>query len=213
MFEFSQNTKQRIKSSFLFLLTGFKTIIATLLSIFVHQVCTTSGQECSVTENLTDLTSFNAAVVSFNFITLGIFVGMYILEFYRENWCMNWLDVEKTLPADNLKTEIEAYTDIKTRLRVLNVRYCRYAVFLSGVVLINVLLSAILMTQYYGGYKTITSFLTNVFLVCDKLYACVYISHASYRDMLPYSAYMKDYIVFNAIDKKHKLTPVQALAA
>ena len=207
MFVFSQDATQHIKTTFLFFFTGFKTILATLLSLFVHQVCT-DGQECTFSENVTDLTLFNTVAVFFNFITLGIFLGMYFLEFYRENWCIKWLDIEKTLPSDNLKTEIQAYTDIKERLQVLNIRYCRYAIFLSGITAINVILSAILVCQYYGGYKTITSFLTNVFLVCDKLYACVYISHASYKEMLPYSAYMKDYIVFNTIDKKHKMTSV-----
>ena len=182
-------------------------MIATLLSVFVHQVCL-SNQECTLSENVSDLTPFNAAVVAFNFFTLGIFIGMYVLEFHRENWCINWLDIEKALPSDNLKFEIEAYADIKARLRVLNVRYCRYAIFLSGITIINVIFSAILVSQYYGGYKTITGFLTSVFLVCDKLYACVYISHASYRDMLPYSAYIKDYVIFNTIDRKHKMTQI-----
>ena len=136
---------------------------------------------------------------------------MYILEFYRENWCINWLDIDKTLPSNNLKTEIENYAAIKARLRVLNIWYCRYAIFLSVIVGINVVLSAILVSQYYGGYKTATGLFTNVFLVCDKLHACVHISHASYRDMLPYSAYMKDYIVFNTVDKKHKLTSISMI--
>ena len=203
----SQNTKQRIKATCLFIFTGFKVIIATLLSLFVHQVCF-NNQECTLYDNVNDLSPFNLVVVSFNFITLGIFIGMYVLEFYREHWCIYWLDVDRTMPADNLKLEIEAYADIKTHLRELNVWYCRYALFLSGVATLNVVLSALLVSRYYGGYKTVTSFFTNVFLVCDKLYACVYISHASYREMLPFSAYMQDYIVFNTVDKKHKMTPV-----
>lgn len=203
----TQDTKQRIQATFLFLFTGFKTVMATLLSVFVHQVCEES-KECSITDNVTDLTLFNIVVLAINFITLGVFAGMYILEFYRENWCISWLDVDPSLPTINLETEIEAYPDVKERLRVLNKRYCACAVGLSGITLVNILVSAVLVAQYFGGYKTITSFLTNVFLVCDKLYTCIYISHESYKEMLPYSAYMKNFVVFNTIDKKHKLVAV-----
>ena len=71
--------------------------------------------------------------------------------------------------------------------------------------IINLIISSILIHQYFDGYKTVTSILTNIFLIVDKIYTAIHISHKSVLETLPYSAYMKDYIIFNTIDKKYKL--------
>jgi hypothetical protein len=70
--------------------------------------------------------------------------------------------------------------------------------------IINFILSVILINQYYGGYKTIISILTNILLIVDKIYTAIHISHKSVLEILPYSAYIKDYIIFNTIDKQYK---------
>lgn len=211
----SDDTKQRLKSILALILTGFKTMVATLLSIFVHQVCEPSPDipephECTMTENVTDLTSYNTGVLAFNFITLGAFVGMYILEFYRENWCIKHLDIDPRVANTHLRDEIKAYPVIESQLKELNTHYARYAVVLLVLNITNAIISAILVSYYYGGYKTVTSFLTNVILVADKLYACLYISRTSVKDTLPYSAYMKDYVIYNTIDADIKQSAAKA---
>ena len=207
MFLLSEDTQQRIKATFLLFYTGFRTIMATLLSIFVYQQCSNidgTYKECSIMDNFTDLTQFNLFVVVFNFITLIFFIGFYILEFYRENVCIKYLDVDDNLPNINLKNEIESYPKIENKLNKLNKHYCKFSFVLLFMNIINFILSVILINQFYGGYKTIISILTNILLIVDKIYTAIYISHKSVLEILPYSAYMKDYIIFNTIDKQYK---------
>jgi hypothetical protein len=46
--------------------------------------------------------------------------------------------------------------------------------------------------------------LSETFLIVDKLYNSLNIAYKSVKEILPYSAYMKDYIIFNTIDLKYK---------
>jgi hypothetical protein len=207
MFVLSEDIQQRIKATLILLYTGVRTILATLLSIFVHQLCPNIDgiyKECSIIDNFTDLTQFNLLVIIFNFITLIFFIGFYILEFYRENVCIKYLDIDVNLPNINLKKEIEEYPKIENKLNKLNKHYCNFSYVLLFMNIINFILSVILINQYYGGYKTIISIITNILLIVDKIYTAIYISRKSVLEILPYSAYMKDYIIFNTIDKQYK---------
>lgn len=150
MLNLTEDTKQRMKATVLFIITGFKTIMATLLSLFVYQRCENEIEECSLRDNVTNLTVYNEAVVIFNFVTLGIFVGMYILEFYRENWCIKYLDISNFLPNDNLRTEIVRYPDINDKLIKLNKHYYKYSLTLVIFNIVNFIISAILISQFYG---------------------------------------------------------------
>lgn len=206
----SENTRMRLKTVVLFGFNGFKTAMATLLVLFVHQVCPNKSGEavtCTLQDNLTDLTTWNTVVLALNFITLAVFMGMYVLELYKENWCIANLDVDASLPNTHLQEELEAYPTLSARLVSLNRHYCKYAVALVIVNAVNVALSCVILTEYYGGYKTLTGLLTNVFLVADKLYSCLHMSISSMRLSLPYSSYMSDHIIFNTVDKKHKMPP------
>ena len=83
--KFSQDIKQRIKSTFLFIYTALRTMFATLLTIFVYQLCPQPDgtlKDCTFKDNFVNLTTFNLVAVIVNFITLGIFIGFYILEYY-----------------------------------------------------------------------------------------------------------------------------------
>jgi hypothetical protein len=200
----------RLKTVVLFGFNGFKTAMATLLVLFVHQTCPDDfGQAvtCTLQDNMTNLTTWNAVVLAMNFVTLTVFMGMYVLELYKENWCIANLDVDASLPNTQLQQELEAYPHLSARLVSLNRHYCKYAVALVCVNSLNVALSCVILKQYYGGYKTLTGLLTNVFLVADKLYSCLHMSIISMRLSLPYSAYMSEHIIFNAVDKKHKMPP------
>ena len=205
----TQDTVLRLKTAALFVFHGFKTAMATLLVVFVHQVCPQDGgsaaaASCTLRDNLTGLTTLNTIVVAFNALTLIVFMGMYILELYKENWCIANLQVDASLPNTNLQQELVAYPRLETRLISLNRHYCRYAVALVGLNVINIGLSCVILAQYFGGYKTLTGLLTNVFLVADKLYTCLHVSLLSMRLALPYSAYMSDHVIFNAVAQKHK---------
>lgn len=204
----SENLKQRLQSTFLFLFSSFKILMATLLTVFVHQECPQADlsiNECSIVDNFTNLTNYNLACLIINFITLGIFIGFYILEFYRENIYIKYLDTDPKLPNLNLKNEIVAYPKIEKKLIKLNNHYHIYSFVLLISNIINSIVSIILLVKYYGGIKTITGYLSSIFLITDKIYNSLHISIKSVKETLPYSAYMTDHIIFNTIDKFYKI--------
>ena len=199
----TRTTRQHLTATVLFAFHGFKTAAASLLALFIHQACA-GGTVCTLRDNLTDLTVFNIVVVAFNFATLLAFMGMYALEMHKENWSYANFDVDADLPTTHLQKELVAYPMLRARLMRLNQYYCRYAIVLVAMNVLNVTASSVLVSQYYGGFKSVTGMISSVCLVSDKLYTCLHMSLRSMRLDLPYSAYMTDYVIFNAVDKKHK---------
>ena len=154
MVKISSDTKQKFKSIINLFSQGYKVLMASLLSVFVPQQCPviqddlssssssdfidniTHG-ECSMKENFMDLIPYNVGVLIINFITLGLFIGFYILEFYRENWLINYLDTDINKSYNNLKTEIEEYPEYKKKLIKLNKQYYIYSYVLLVFNIIN----------------------------------------------------------------------------
>jgi hypothetical protein len=203
----SQDTKQRIKSTFLFLYTALRIMLATLLTVFVYQLCPNPDgtlKDCTFKDNFINLTTFNLTAVIINFITLGIFIGFYLLEYYREHKCIKYLDIDENVPTNNLKCEILSYPKIEKKLTALNLHYRNYSFIMFIVNILNIVISSMVIYQYYGGYKSIVGMLSETFLIVDKLYNSINIAYKSVKEILPYSAYMKDYIIFNTIDRKYK---------
>ena len=186
-------------------------MLATLLTIFVYQLCPKSNgtyADCSLRDNFTDLTKMNLIAVIVNFLTLVIFIGFYILEYFREHKCIKYLDVDESLPANNLKNEILSYPKIENKLNKLNIHYRNYSIVLFIFNILNIILSVIVIYNYYGDYKSLVGILSESFLVVDKLYNSIVIAYKSVKEILPYSAYLKEYIIFNTVDPKYKLKKI-----
>lgn len=45
---------------------------------------------------------------------------MYFIEVKRENWCINYLDIDYSKPTENLDEEIEYYPTFKSEMHALN---------------------------------------------------------------------------------------------
>lgn len=150
-------------------------------------------RDCSIKDNFTNLSKINLVTVIFNFLTFGIFIGFYILEYYREHKCIKYLDIDDSLPSNNLKNEIMLYPKIEVKLNKLNIHYRNYSFVMFIVNIVNIILSSFVIYQYYGGYKSIVGMISEVFLIVDKLYNSINIAYKSVKEILPYSAYMKDY--------------------
>ena len=182
-------------------------MLATLLTIFVYQLCPNSDgilKDCTFKDNFINLTMLNLVAIIINFITLGIFIGFYILEYYREHKCIKYLDIDESMPTNNLKNEIMSYPKIEKKLNILNIHYRNYSFTMFAMNIVNIIISSLIIYHYYGGYKSIVGMLSETFLIVDKLYNSINISYKSVKEILPYSAYMKDYIIFNTIDRKYK---------
>ena len=206
MMSLTDDQKQIISSIILLLSESFKVLMATLLSIFVPQRCDNQPDKlCTFTDNFTNLTNYNTAVTVFNFITLGCFIMLYVIEYIREIWCIEYLDIDYDKPNTNLKTEIEKYPEYKENIMLLNNRYNTISIVVVVINIVNFILSAILIYGYYYlDYRSLTVLITNIILIVDKIINCFSVSKKSVQDILPISAYMKSPIIFNIIDKDHR---------
>ena len=202
----TDDQSQTLKSIIILLSESFKVLMATLLSIVVPQRCDNQPDKlCTMMDNFTNLTNYNTAVTVFNFITLGGFIGLYVVEYMRENWCIEYLDIDNNVANTNLKTEIELYPEYKERMITLNSNYNKMSIAIVTSNIINFILSAVLIYGYYYlDYRSVTVLITNFILIIDKLINCFNVSNKAVEEMLPISAYMTTPIVFNVIDNDHK---------
>jgi len=206
MCNISDDTKQRLKATIGFGTESFKVLMAAMLSLFVPQKCPNQSDGlCTLHDNLIDLTPFNIAVVVINFTTLAGFITLYIVEYIRENWCIEWLDVDPSKPNNNLDKEIEQYPQIKENMNRLNRKYYIVAWIMVAMNILNFIVSSILIYGYYYlDYRSVTVLITNVLLIVDKLATCFSIATRSITEEVPVSAYMNVPVVFNTVDKDHK---------
>jgi hypothetical protein len=202
----TDDQSQTLKSIIILLSESFKVLMATLLSIVVPQRCDNQPDKlCTMMDNFTNLTNYNTAVTVFNFLTLGGFIGLYVVEYMRENWCIEYLDIDNNVANTNLKTEIEKYPEYKERMITLNSNYNKISIAIVTSNIINFILSGVLIYGYYYlDYRSITVLITNFILIIDKLINCFNVSNKAVEEMLPISAYMTTPVVFNTIDNDYK---------
>jgi hypothetical protein len=179
-------------------------MVATLLTLFVPQLCPHKNSECSFIENLTNSNKFNKVVIAFNFITLAVFIGFYIIEYYRENWYIENLDKDESLADNYLKNKLTSYPEIKKNLEKINKLYYHCSIFMVIIYIINLIMSIILISQHYIGYKTLSGLFTNIFLIVDKMNLSILNSTKSINDTGAYSAYLFEPISYNTIDSDKK---------
>lgn len=204
MFEISEDVKEKIITICLFLIEGFRIVIASMLCLFIPQNC--KNNICSISEILFNIDNFKLVIIIFNCITLLAFIGMYILEYYREYWTIENLDIDELKSIHNLKNVIDEYPIIKEELINLNYYYYTYSIIMIFIYGINFLLSSIYILGYnYLDYKTLFNLIINLYLVADKLYTNIVISKQSKNDIVAYSAYMKIPVAYNTIDHKYTI--------
>jgi hypothetical protein len=209
----TDDQKQTIKSVIILLTESFKVLMATLLSIFVPQRCDNQSDKiCTITDNFTNLIDYNIVVTTFNFITLGTFIALYVIEYMRENWCIEYLDIDNNVANTNLKTEIERYPEYKDQMIILNNNYHIISVITVIMNSVNFILSAILIYGYYYlDYRSVTVLLTNIILIVDKIINCFNVSKKSVEEVLPISAYMMTPIIFNVVDKDYRKSEINIM--
>ena len=206
-----QDTQQKINIVTITVSESFKILMATLLSIFIPQECVIDGVARTFTfsDNFADLTSFNTFVVVFNFITLGIFVGLYYVEIKREDWMIKHLEFDNNFSDNNLQTLKPIYPKIFERLTHYNKIYYKYYSILKYFFIANFIVSAVLVLHfYYLDYRTVTTLLTNVALCWTKVMAGTNLAKESLDNEKAISYYNTKFVFFNSIDTDYKKTQV-----
>jgi hypothetical protein len=206
-----EDNQQRIKVTLSLLFQLSKIIMATLLVIFVPQKCPENPDGmCSFIDNFIDLTLFNSIVLAWNFFTLAVILLFYRIEYVRERWCIKYLDVDDTIPNDNLKNEITQYDEISYEMYTHNKKYNYWIHSTIVIYIVNLILSGILIYRfYYLDYRSITVLLTNFILIIEKLYNSYEIAKKSSNNTLAYSAYLVTFVNYNCIDNDYRHKDLQ----
>ena len=206
-----QDIVQRAKICGFFVLELYKITTGTLLSLFVPQKC--NNQVCTITENLNNKELYHSVVMYTNFVSMFLFLSYYIIELYREEWCVRNLDVDNNYSDNHLKKIIIKLPNLNKKMDKLNFIYYHLFNLNCLIYAINLGVSIKLLKDNYHSSATISSFCSFVLLVIMKMYNSYGVSRISIKDDKMTSAFIKEFISFNVIDKdvltKKNLDPVE----
>jgi len=200
----SNNQKEFTSSIFFTIIEVYKVFVATLLSVFVPQLCPETNTTCTLKENFTNLTHFNSFVVAFNFFTLFVFSWLYKIQTRRETYFITHLEINKSVPLDNLKNIINQYDKINRRVIFHNFSLYKISLLALITYTINLILSAVLIFYfYYDGFRSVTVLLTNIILISSKIYSCIDISYTCRKELSAISLTKSSNVYYNDIDPKY----------
>jgi hypothetical protein len=207
----TQDRKQQLLVSCFLLLDIYRILIGSFYSIFVPQSCPdkipgvpqgqiTTFHTCTLNDNVTDLNMLNKAAIGVNAVTALVSLIAFALEFRRERWMISHLEVDSKKADDNLIHEIEAYPKMKKSFLKKNTDYSRVFITVASLSLINMVISAILVADYYDGLKTVTTFATNTLLIGARVAKSLQIATTGKKQMKALSSYLSEPTAFNTID-------------
>ena len=201
---FSVDTKERIKVGALFIFQSYKVIMGSMLSLFVPQLCE-NEEVCTISDNLLhhDNDVFHQVTLGFNFLSVLLFIGVYVIELKRENWCVKYLDIDHNIPDNNLESIIKDKPDLLLPLSKHNTLYFKSIFITSIIYSINLALSSILIYDNYAGIPSVTSYMSYVVLILLKIYNSLFISYDSMKNNKALSAYIIEFTSYNKIDVDH----------
>lgn len=199
----NQEFYQRYKAISNITLELFRVVTSSLMIIFVPQSC--GDHICTFDETLQLDNDIKDIGLIINFITLFSFFFMYVVEMYRENLLIKYLDVNPNMPNDSeYISNIMEILPIKKKQRILNgnVYYMYISYFTIIVYIINAIMSGIIINKAYLNTQTYATFITYVIFMINKLTNSYSVVNTD--ENVFYSAYLKTNIQFNDIDRNYK---------
>lgn len=178
----------------------YRLLSSSLLILFVPQNC--NGHVCSLEENMKGDNSFYYVALSFNFLTLLSFLGVYSIEVIRENRLIKYLDVNTKMPndSDGVEKRLELLpNDKKNKIISIDQKYQISGYVSIFIFIVNVIFSSIVVNEYYLSNQTTTTMITNVLLMLSKIIS-IY-SVANTKKNVFYSAYLKTNVQYNDVDE------------
>lgn len=205
-----EDTVQRLKGGLTFMLEFYKICMGTFLTVFVPHQCyeeNSLGSQsvvCSISHNIYHGDDYHRRIIWFNLFSFIVFVLMYCMEIKRENWCINYLDIDYSKSAENLDDEIEDYPVFKYKMHELNKRYDNLVKFCSLTQLFNISVSVADVGRSWAGSASFTPMLSYIILIASKLHTSYTVATASLKNERAYSAYLKGPKTYNTIDSDHR---------
>lgn len=199
----NQEFYQRYQAVSSILIELFRVITSSLLIVFVPQKC--GNHICTLSETIQFDFDLKGVGLAINFITLISFILMYVIEIWRENRLIKYLDVNPNMPNDceyiaNIMNILP--TDKKEKILNGNTYYMYIAFITILVYIINAIISGIIINHAYLSNQTYATFITYVIFMITKLTNSYGVVNT--EDNVFYSAYLKTNVQFNDIDRKYK---------
>ena len=208
--DLDEDSQQRVKGFATFLLEFYKVCMGSFLTVFVPHKCSidpsteNTSSICSISHNINHGDAYHTCVLWINLVAFALFMTVYRIELKRENWCINYLDIDSTKSAENLDDEIEDYPIIKKEMHELNTKYQKYVKICIKTQFVNTILSITDVGRSWAGSASFTPMLSYVLLIAMKLYSMNHIANNSIDKERAYSAYLTEPKTYNTIDKDHK---------
>ena len=197
-----QDVIQRVKVAGLFLLQVYKVTTGTLLSLFVPQSC--GDTMCTLSQNYENEDVYHKLCLYWNVFSMITFYSYYFVELKRENWSIEYLDVDNNQPDNHLKQVLKTEPELDKRMDQLNLFYYRTLVINMGVYSVNLGLTIKLLSDNYYNSSTLSCFVSFVLLVMMKLYNSWVVAKESLVNDKMMSAYMSEFISFNILDEDYQ---------
>jgi len=201
----TEDNQQKLTTTVIMILEFYKIMMATFLVLFVPQNC--GDQVCTITQNFNNHESLHLSAMMSNFGTFLFVLYFYYMEIKRENWCIQYLDIDPSKPNNHLDLEIESYPEYKDEMKNLNQQYLQSLYLASSTIIVNFGLSSVVIAYNYEGVNSITTTASFLLLIGEKLYSSYTVGVHSVKDERAFSAYMKISRTFNTIDADFKKIP------
>jgi len=196
-----QDWIQRLKVGGIFLLQVYKITTGTMTSLFIPQSC---GENiCSLSENYHNSEFYHQTVLYWNMISMFTFYVYYIIELYREEWSIKYLDIDNNKSDNKLKEIIVDYPELDKKMDKLNLFYYESFRLNCIVYCINTMLTIKLLNDKYYSNTTLSCFFSFTLLVTNKLYNSYGVAKQSIKNDKMMSSYMSEFVSFNIIDSDY----------
>jgi len=198
MKKMDNDTKERIRVAMLFLLEAYKVLMGTFLCVTVPHSCE-KDEDCSMMDTFRSIRGYGMLTVSVNAATFFAICFLYVIELMRENFMIQFFDIDSSFSDLHLKDVITP--PIQRKLLAWNELYWKAAATSTSLVTANIALSCVYLGQNYQGTSTLTSVLSFSILVLMKLWRSFNMARKDHHAVRARSAYMTEYTSFNVLDK------------
>ncbi len=215
--------EQAVKNFAYMVTQMYSVLVASLLSVFVPQSCcndvgtfkaeygqctpeTISSQYlCSISDEVTALSTYNQFVLGWNFITLGTMLLYFYLTWSRENYILkNFVD-DPLQSEIHIRTQWAKYPELFFYMNRKNKVSCIACVVGMVVQLINIIVSAkLLFVDYYAGTKTAIGFASNILIQGGFLLKAVEIAYVDYKHHLSRTILASEPHSYNVVSPEYK---------
>lgn len=197
----SQDFRQKVNMTISVSLELYRVMVSSLLIVFVPQKC--NDHVCNIAENMryddADNTYFTGLIL--NYTTACIMVLMYIVEIYREDRFIKFLEVNNTISADNesVGNRIQLLPEYKQKQLYHIVYYYQSISFVAILIfIVNTIMSGMTIYKYSLGNQTALNFITNILFMISKMTNVISIINTEKN--IFFSAYLNTKVQFNDLD-------------